>query len=533
MSERILSVAPMIGWTDRHYRYLMRHITRETELFMEMVMDKALLHNIDNLTDFIGHDDIEHPLALQLGGNDPNLLADSVSLVEGYCSSFSQINLNCGCPSNKAKKAGFGAELMLEPDLVREIVHSMCRRASNTEITVKCRIGTCKRNTWPDLLEFVEACKAGGARTIIVHSRICIMRGLSPAQNRNIPPLRYDVVHSLVEQYPELRFVLNGGVQSFVEADAHMGRKSHQGAIAAYDQLPAGKLPWPLPEVYRSTPVWAAASKTTDVPFSKPLLAPLPSADQHGKSSRNGTTQAVSRQEIEDLPTEPLPVLSSALEIGSTHSDSVYDKHCYECWPPVSGVMIGREAYNHPWSMATADSHFFGRRDPCLTRREVLQHYLDYTESFYQHRNAPEGGYEGRGFAAIPTLCKPLHNFFHGAPLNRSYKQQFDLLIKQNAAERTQRHQHQHQHQHQDTTPTLSGSKSGGSDGGSGDGRSGSLPTSAVCNGSEFVTTYSAEDMYTQDSPGIGHLVWKAIKNNIPDDFLDSPVGSHPLEPFC
>jgi tRNA-dihydrouridine synthase A len=231
-----LSVAPMIQWTDRHWRYLMRSITRSTLLYTEMNMDVALINNSSNLEDFLGHHNGSklnydpYPIAVQLGGCNAEHLGEAAYLCESH-GPYSSINLNAGCPSKKAKKCGFGAELMLEPLLVRQIVSSMIRRVSHTEVTVKCRIGVAQTQTqttkedysWNDLVEFVEAVREGGVRHMIIHSRMCILQGLSPAQNRTVPPLRYDAVHRLVERFPEMRFTLNGGIETFPQVAYHLG----------------------------------------------------------------------------------------------------------------------------------------------------------------------------------------------------------------------------------------------------------------------------------------------------------------------
>jgi tRNA-dihydrouridine synthase A len=188
-----------------------------------MTMDTALTYNPTNLERFIGYNkDVEHPLAIQLGGCNPEKLGEAAYLCESF-GSFNEINLNAGCPSNKAKKAGFGAELMLEPELVRQIVHEMKRRVTHTEVTVKCRIGVTDRESYEDLLEFVEAVRAGGVNHMIIHARSCVLKGLSPAQNRTVPPLHPEIVHKLAKAYPEMSFVLNGGVESFETAKMHLG----------------------------------------------------------------------------------------------------------------------------------------------------------------------------------------------------------------------------------------------------------------------------------------------------------------------
>lgn len=212
----------MIQWTDRHYRFMMRLITKRTLLWTEMTMSNALYYNPDNLGQFLSHDASEYPLALQLGGSDPEMTSEAAYLANAYGQGrYAQINLNCGCPSNRAKKAGFGAELMLEPEKTRRLVSALVRKVPGTPITVKCRIGVSpERESFDELVEFLEACRAGGARHFIIHARTVVLRGLTPAQNRSIPPLQYDCVYALCRRFPELDFVINGGIKSFEQADA-------------------------------------------------------------------------------------------------------------------------------------------------------------------------------------------------------------------------------------------------------------------------------------------------------------------------
>lgn len=217
---QMISIAPMIQWTDRHYRYMIRHITKKTRLYTEMVMDAPLLHNqsMEKLEPFIGLDrELEPPITVQLGGRDPDTLAVAASLCEQF-GGYDEINLNAGCPSTKAKRGGFGAELMLDPEVVRQIVYSMRRQTSSVNITVKCRLGVTGRDSWEDLVEFVNAVKAGGVNNMIIHARTCVLKGLSPAQNRTIPPLRYHVVMDLVRTFPDIQFTLNGGVKTLEHA---------------------------------------------------------------------------------------------------------------------------------------------------------------------------------------------------------------------------------------------------------------------------------------------------------------------------
>ena len=221
MLEERISVAPMMEMTDSHWRMMLRGITRKTVLYTEMVVDDAVNHTDSRSLDyFIGKNIDESPSVIQLGGHNPETLAQAAEHCEIYGGGYNEINLNCGCPSQRVAKRCFGAKLMLEPDLVREIVSSMVRRVS-IPITVKCRIGADDKDSYEELLEFIRAANAGGANKFIIHSRKCFLNGLSTKQNRDIPPLKYEVVHSLVKEFPDLKFILNGGISLFNDFSPH------------------------------------------------------------------------------------------------------------------------------------------------------------------------------------------------------------------------------------------------------------------------------------------------------------------------
>mmetsp|Transcript_3376 Transcript_3376/g.13466 ORF Transcript_3376/g.13466 Transcript_3376/m.13466 type:complete len:500 (-) Transcript_3376:121-1620(-) len=205
------SVAPMMEWTDRHYRFMARKLSRRAKLYTEMVVDDTLLHRQDNLELFLGHDQEEHPLALQLGGNRPDMLAEAVSLAQGF-GGFCEINLNCGCPSPRVSKRCFGARLMLEPERTAQLVHEMARRATAVPVTVKCRIGADDVDRYEDLVSFVSHMQGAGADHVVVHARKCLLDGLSASQNRTVPPLRPWFVHRLAREFPDVTVILNGGI---------------------------------------------------------------------------------------------------------------------------------------------------------------------------------------------------------------------------------------------------------------------------------------------------------------------------------
>ena len=196
----------------------MRGITKHTLLYTEMTMSNTLIHNPSILQTFIGHSTDEHPLSLQLGGNTAESLGEASYLACSYCPDWHSINLNCGCPSNKALTQGFGAELMLDTENTRQCVQAMVRKSS-VPVTVKCRLGAIPGlDTHEQLVHFITNVKSAGCSHIIVHARDCMLKGLSPAQNRNVPPLRYDDVALLRSEFPDIDFTLNGGVTTLQQA---------------------------------------------------------------------------------------------------------------------------------------------------------------------------------------------------------------------------------------------------------------------------------------------------------------------------
>jgi len=215
--DRRLSVAPMMEWTDRHCRVFLRAITKRTLLYTEMVHTGALIHGDSDR--HLAHDTVEHPLALQLGGSDPADLAAAARRGEDY--GYDEINLNVGCPSERVSAGRFGACLMAEPGLVADCVAAMAE-AVDIPVTVKSRTGIDDRDSYDELAAFVETVAARGCRTFTIHARKAWLSGLSPKQNREVPPLRHDIVHQIKADFPYLEIVLNGGVASLDEAISHM-----------------------------------------------------------------------------------------------------------------------------------------------------------------------------------------------------------------------------------------------------------------------------------------------------------------------
>jgi tRNA-dihydrouridine synthase A len=235
-----ISVAPMMDWTDRHCRFFHRQLTRRALLYTEMVVADAVIHGARER--LLGFDATEHPVALQLGGSDPQKLAEAVRIGEAF--GYDEINLNVGCPSDRVQSGTFGACLMKVPDLVADCVAAM-KGAVKIPVTVKCRIGVDEQDPEPALDALADGVFAAGADALWVHARKAWLEGLSPKENRDIPPLDYDRVYRLKAGKPNKFIGINGGVQSLEEAARHLdhvdgamlGRAAYHtpGILAAVD----------------------------------------------------------------------------------------------------------------------------------------------------------------------------------------------------------------------------------------------------------------------------------------------------------
>ncbi|MEE2694181.1 MAG: tRNA dihydrouridine(20/20a) synthase DusA [Pseudomonadota bacterium] len=217
MSRHRVCVAPMMARTDRHERYFLRLISRHTFLYTEMVTAAAVMHgDRDRVFAF---NKFEQPVALQLGGSDPTELAEASAKGEGE--GYNEINLNVGCPSSRVQSAKFGAYLMIQPDLVAECVKAMLSAVS-VPVTVKTRIGVDERDSYADLYRFVSIVAEAGCETFFVHARKALLSGLSPKQNREVPPLKYERVYRLKKDFPELEIIINGGILDLCSAKRHL-----------------------------------------------------------------------------------------------------------------------------------------------------------------------------------------------------------------------------------------------------------------------------------------------------------------------
>lgn len=205
----MLSIAPMMDYTDKHYRYLMRLLCPQVLLYTEMITAMALMHGDED--QLLSFNTAEHPLVLQLGGSDPSLLAEATRVAAAY--GYDAVNLNVGCPSPRVQEGRFGACLMAEPNLVAECVTAM-QEASSMPVTVKTRLGIGRAEVTELLYPLIEKLAAAQIKTFIIHARNAWLEGLSPKENRTIPPLNYAAVLQLQRDFPELSFILNGGIQT-------------------------------------------------------------------------------------------------------------------------------------------------------------------------------------------------------------------------------------------------------------------------------------------------------------------------------
>ncbi len=212
-----IAIAPMLDWSDRHYRYFMRQITKTTTLYTEMIVTDAIIHG--NREHLLGYNKAENPLVVQLGGSDPYKLVLASKICQEY--NYDSINLNVGCPSDRVKSGNFGACLMHDSKLVATCIKAM-QDAVKIPITIKHRIGLDYCNDYSFLCDFVAAIANIGCKDFIIHARNAILSGLSPKQNREIPPLKYDFVYQLKKDFPNLNIIINGGIKTIDEIKQHL-----------------------------------------------------------------------------------------------------------------------------------------------------------------------------------------------------------------------------------------------------------------------------------------------------------------------
>lgn len=229
--NRTFSTAPMMDWSDRHCRAFWRQLSKNALLYTEMVTTGALIHG--QRERFLQYNECEHPIALQLGGSDPQQLAQCAALAEQW--GYDEVNLNVGCPSDRVQNNMIGACLMAHPQLVADCIKAM-QDACDIEVTIKHRIGIDDLDSYEHMRDFVATVAATGCRSFTVHARKAILQGLSPKENRDVPPLQYDLVYRLKQEFPQLEIIINGGIKTHEECQQHLqhldgvmlGREAYQ-----------------------------------------------------------------------------------------------------------------------------------------------------------------------------------------------------------------------------------------------------------------------------------------------------------------
>lgn len=272
-------VAPMMDWTDRHCRVFHRQLTKYALLYTEMVTADAVIHG--DRARLLGFSGVEHPIALQLGGSHPAKLAEAARI--GADLGYDEINLNIGCPSDRVQEGRFGACLMAEPELVAACVTAM-RSAQAKPVTVKCRIGIDDQDAEEDLRRFIDVVSATGCTTFIVHARKAWLRGLSPKENREVPPLDYERVYRLKAAHPELEIVINGGIETIADARAHLDH---------IDGVMLGRAAYQNPAILAGVDRMIFGSASDGPTRAEALQAMVPYVEQH--ISRGGRLSNVTR----------------------------------------------------------------------------------------------------------------------------------------------------------------------------------------------------------------------------------------------
>ena len=273
-----MSVAPMMDWTDRHCRYFHRLLTRQTLLYTEMVNAGAILHG--GTERHLRFNAEEHPVALQLGGNEPDKLAEAARL--GAQWGYGEINLNCGCPSDRVQRGAFGACLMQTPALVADCVKAMLDAVQHTPVTVKHRIGIDRIESYDFVRDFVGTVADAGCQHFIVHARNAWLQGLSPKENRDIPPLRYERAYQLKRDFPHLHITLNGGIATAEQIHTHW---QHVDAVMI------GREAWNNPWSLSQWDGWMAASGNA---------AQASTNNAINTTAASTTPPGITRQEVED-----------------------------------------------------------------------------------------------------------------------------------------------------------------------------------------------------------------------------------------
>ncbi|WP_421849641.1 tRNA dihydrouridine(20/20a) synthase DusA [Oricola sp.] len=284
IAAQCLSVAPMMDWTDRHCRYFHRQLTKSALLYTEMVVADAVIRG--DRQRLLSYDDAEHPVALQLGGSDPEKLAEATRIAADF--GYDEINLNVGCPSDRVQSGTFGACLMLQPDLVARCIEAMRRAAPDTvRVTVKCRIGVDEQDPEIALFGLARDVIAAGSQAVWVHARKAWLQGLSPRENRDIPPLDYDIVYRLKRVHPDVFIGINGGITDLDQVRDHLTR---------VDGAMLGRAAYHSPGILAGVDAMMSGGTAAEPDYQRIMEAMAAYADRH--VTAGGRVQHVTRHMI-------------------------------------------------------------------------------------------------------------------------------------------------------------------------------------------------------------------------------------------
>jgi tRNA-dihydrouridine synthase len=411
MNDDLISIAPMMEWTTFQFRYLVRLLSKRAKLYTEMVVDSTLNYSPRKM-DFTLFDEVEHPVVFQLGGSNPSSLAQAAKYVASR--GFDEINLNCGCPSPRVSGKGkFGAALMFTPELVRDCV-SAIRSAAGIPVTVKCRLGADDMDSYEEFKNFIAVVSGSGACShFIIHARKCFLNGLDPKKNRTVPPLKYHWVQQIAVEFPELRFSINGGINSLQEAADLLSLRRPAGSVIA--SLGADlesvkeKRSSEVPESAQIIPEEEEQEQVEDgTSFSECGCSDFTSGPAAARDSSKDDAEA-----SEDQP--PVSAFQYDLAPGvvrlpgcnpATYGDASGGL--------LSGVMIGRAAYNNPWILSDVDRSIYGEANPGYSRREIIHKYVDHMEATIEKANADYQDRQLPGCFRPTEFAKPLYFLFVG-----------------------------------------------------------------------------------------------------------------------
>ncbi|MEL7059625.1 MAG: tRNA dihydrouridine(20/20a) synthase DusA [Acidobacteriota bacterium] len=454
-TTRPLSVAPMMDRTDRHFRFFLRRISRRTLLYTEMVTTGALLHG--DIERHLAFDSSEHPIALQLGGDDPTQLARCAQIAEAR--GYDEVNLNVGCPSDRVQRGRFGACLMAEPERVARAVEAM-RAACSLPVTVKHRLGIDSLDRYEDMLHFVDTVAAAGCDRFSVHARKAWLSGLSPKENRNVPPLRYERVHRLKRERPDLTIEINGDIERHLAFDSsehpialqlggddptQLARCAQIAEARGYDEVnlnvgcPSDRVQRGrfgaclMAEPERVARAVEAMRAACSLPVTVKHRLGIDSLDRYedmlhfvdtvaaagcdrfSVHARKAWLSGLSPKENRNVP--PLryervhrlkrerPDLT--IEINGGILDLGTAAHHLEA---VDAVMIGRAAWDRPFLFADADRRMFGSERPRPNRREIVEAMVPYAEA-----RLSEG-------VPLHRVTRPMLQLFAGQPGARRWR---------------------------------------------------------------------------------------------------------------